>query len=288
MKNIVYVFLVLSSSFAMSQENPEVYVFDISPVYEGLQLLNVQNVSNNVGYDNQPSFISNEALVFAGNNDGQTDISKYDLTSNHQSWLNLKTEGGEYSPQMIPSTKDFAAVRLDKDGLQRLYRYNSEGGNSHEMIENLQVAYFAYANDNTILATILNGEEMDLVKINLLTKSGDTLLHNAGRSIHKIPKINYMSYTSVNEDKNLDIFMMNIATNESFFICQLPIGVQDYVWLSDSQMLLGSNNRLYLFDTLGPQQWVEVASLEEFGITDISRMAVSPNGKKLAVVGIQE
>ncbi len=142
MKKLLFLFIITSTFFSFAQENTEVFVFDISPAYEGLELLNARNISNNEGYDNQPSFISNETLVFAGNNDGQTDISEYNLTSNLQKWVNSKTEGGEYSPQKFPSNSDVAAVRLDTDGLQRLYRYDAQTGESKEIIQDLQVAYF--------------------------------------------------------------------------------------------------------------------------------------------------
>src|SRR5690606_6467500 len=90
MKKLLFLFIILTSSFIFAQENTEVYVFDIRPAYEGLELMNPRNISDNQGYDNQPFFISNEALVFAGNNDGQTDISEYNLTSKLQKWINQK------------------------------------------------------------------------------------------------------------------------------------------------------------------------------------------------------
>src|SRR5690606_10384288 len=130
MKKFLFLIGVLTFHFTFAQDNTEVYVFDISPSYEGLELLNVRNISNNDGYDNQPSFISNERLVFAGNNNGQTDISEYNFTTNLRSWVNTPTEGSEYSPQKFPLSQDMAAVRFDKDGRQRLYRYDSKTGNS--------------------------------------------------------------------------------------------------------------------------------------------------------------
>ena len=250
-----------------------------------MELLNGRNISNNEGYDNQPSFISNETLVFAGNNDGQTDISEYNLTSKLQKWVNQKTDGGEFSPQKFPSNDDLAAVRLDKDGLQRLYRYNSEKGKSSEIIKDLQVAYFAFYNDQKILATVLDGDSMDLVLIDLPSKSADTLFYKAGRSLQKVPKIASMSYSLVNEEGNLDLYLLDMNSYESFFVCELPIGIQDYVWINDTQILVGSGNKLYMYDTLGEPEWNRVASLEEYGIKNISRMAISPDGKKLAVVG---
>jgi hypothetical protein len=287
MKKLFFLSIILTTSFTFAQENTEVYVFDIAPAYEGLQLLNARNISNNEGYDNQPSFISNETLVFAGNNDGQTDISEYNLTTKHQKWINQKTEGGEFSPQKFPSNNDFAAVRLDKDGLQRLYRYSSETGNSSEIIKDLQVAYFAFYNDKKMLATVLDGDNMDLVLIDLTSKTADTIFRSAGRSLQKVPKTNSMSYSLVNEEGNLDLYMLDMNSYESYFICELPIGIQDYVWINDTQILVGSSNRLYMYDTLGEPEWTRVASLEEYGVKNISRMAISPDGKKLAVVTTQ-
>jgi Tol biopolymer transport system component len=285
MKKLLLLLFIFATQFAFTQTNTEVYVFDIAPAYEGLELRNARNISNNEGYDNQPSFISNETLVFAGNNDGQTDISEYNLTSKLQKWVNNKTEGGEYSPQKFPTNEDFAAVRLDKDGLQRLYRYSTKTGTSSEIIEDLQVAYFAFYNDQKILATVLDGDKLDLVLINLQSKTADTLFRNAGRSLQKVPKTSTMSYSLVNEEGNLDLYLMDMNSFENYFVTQLPIGIQDYVWLNDTQILIGSGNKLYMYDTLGDSEWTWVASLEEYGLKNISRMAISPNGKILAVVG---
>ena len=284
MKYLLLLFTILTTHLIFSQNNPEVYVFDIAPAYEGLELLNARNISNNDGYDNQPSFITNETLVFAGNNQGQTDISEYNLNSKQQKWVNTKTEGGEYSPQKFPTNNDIAAVRLDKDGLQRLYRYNSETGFSSIMLENLQVAYFAFYNDQKMLATVLNGDKMDLVLIDLPSKKADTIFYNAGRSLQKVPKIKSISYSLLNEEGNLDLYLLDMETYESFFICELPIGIQDYVWINDTQILVGSGNKLYMYDTMGEPEWNRVASLEEFGIKNINRMAISPDGNLIAVV----
>ncbi len=284
MKKLLFLFTIATTFFSFGQENTEVYVFDIRPAYEGLELMNPRNISNNEGYDNQPSFISNETLVFAGTNDGQTDISEYNLTSKLQKWVNKKTEGGEFSPQKFPTNDDVVAVRLDKDGLQRLYRYSSETGNSTEIIKDLQVAYFAFYNNKKMLATVLDGDKMDLVMVDLPSKKTDTLFYNAGRSLQKVPKTNSMSYSLVNEEGNLDLYLLDMSSYESFFVTELPIGIQDCVWINDTQILVGSGNKLYLYDTLGESEWNRVASLEEYEIKNISRMAISPDEKKMALV----
>lgn len=286
MKKICFVITLLATALLHSQET-EVFVFDISPAYEGLELLNIRNISNNEGYDNQPSFVSNEALVFAGNNGGQTDISEYDFNSKVKRWVNESTEGGEFSPQQFPYSGDYAAVRLDKDDKQGLYKYDGGTGKSSVLIENLRVAYFAFFDDEKIMATVLNSDKLDLVLVDLASKKVDTLLKDAGRSIQRVPKTETMAYTLVNESSQMDLYVMDMGSGESFFICELPYGVEDYVWLNDTQILVGMGSNLYIYDTLGDPEWHRVASVSEYKIDNITRMAISPNGKKLALVGEQ-
>lgn len=284
MKKLLFLSIIFTTYLTFAQTNTEVYVFDIRPAYEGLELLNIQNISNNKGYNNQPSFIANETLVFAGNNEGQTDIVEYSLNTKSKKWFNQKTDGGEYSPQTFPTINDVAAVRLDKNGLQRLYRYDSQTGKSTELIKDLKIAYFAFYNDEKILATVLDSDKMNLVLIDLQSKKTDTLFYNAGRSLQKVPKTNSMSYSLINEEGNLDLYLLDMNSYENFFVTQLPIGIQDYVWINDTQILVGSGNKLYMYDTLGESEWTRVASLEDYGLKNITRMAISPNGKKLAIV----
>jgi hypothetical protein len=125
---------------------------------------------------------------------------------------------------------------------------------------------------------------MNLVLIDLQSKKTDTLFYNAGRSLQKVPKTNSMSYSLVNEEGNLDLYLLDMNSYENFFVTQLPIGIQDYVWINDTQILVGSGNKLYMYDTLGESEWTRVASLEDYGLKNITRMAISPNGKKLAIV----
>ena len=73
-------------------------------------------------------------------------------------------------------------------------------------------------------------------------------------------------------------------SRESFFVCQLPIGIQDYAWLNDSQIIIGSGNKIFLYDTFSNEEWKQVADLSDYKIKDITRLAVSPDGTKLALV----
>jgi hypothetical protein len=93
-----------------------------------------------------------------------------------------------------------------------------------------------------------------------------------------------MSYTAINEEGNWDVFQFEPSTGESFFVVQLPVGVQDHVWLDDTSILIGSGSKLFLYDPFREDKWLEVADLSSSGLENITRIAISPDRKHLALV----
>jgi len=289
LKPSLIIALILSFSLGISQTNTEIFLMDISFSETDFTISNFRNISNNEGYDSQPSFADNNTLLYSRTHQGQTDIARYVISENNYYWINHSTSGGEYSPQSLPKSKNVAAVRLDTTGLQRLYKYDFKTMESTLLIEELQVAYYSFFDKKTILSSVLSGNNLDLAISNLSKKTNDTLVEKVGRSIHKVPNIKEtMSYTSVNEDGNMDIFQLDMNTLESFFVAELPIGIQDHIWLDDSKLLIGSLDKLYIMDLFENGDWKQIADLSEFNIQNITRLAVSPNGNSLAIVAETE
>jgi hypothetical protein len=278
-------FFLLCVNSLLAQLNTEVYLFDIDTTNGKTELKNMINVSNTDGYDNQPSFIYEEFLLFSGNNDGQTDIALYDIETGKRTWFNTKTSGGEYSPQKLPISDEVTAVRLDTNGLQRLYYYHPITKESRLALEDIQVAYYHFYTENILVSAVLGFNELGLVISDIHEQTNDTIVTNVGRSIQGVPYQKYVSYTVVNEEKNHDLYIMDIdGDRESYFVCQLPIGIQDYTWLDEFRIVIGSNNKLYAYDTLEDPEWREWYSLTDYEIFNITRLAVSPNGDKIAIV----
>ncbi len=286
LKNLFSLTLFISFSVTLAQPNTEIYLMDIEFSEEKeINISNFINISNNEGYDNQPHFDYNGGLFYARNNKGQTDISYYNIDEKTHSWFNIETEGGEYSPQKLPIGEDIAAVRLDPNGLQRLYYYNSIKGNPQMVIDKLAVAYFYFYTNNMLVSAVLSGDKLDLVYSNLHEKTNDTLLVDVGRSIQGVPYSKHVSYTALNEENNHDLYILDIDEGlESYFVCQLPVGIQDYTWLNETQILIGSRNKFYIYDNMENSGWKEVADLSEYNIKNITRLVVSPDGTKLAIV----
>ncbi len=283
-----YLFLLLFSLPVFSQSIPdtEVFLFDITTKNNKLTFENGANISQNPGYDNQPCFYENNLLIYSRNRGGETDIAGFDLSDSKQFWVCNTSGGSEFSPQRIPDTKDIAAVRLDTTGLQLLYRYDYGTGESNILIPETKVGYFAFFDQHTILTVVLNKSALDLAKNDLEKNTSKTLVSNVGRSVQKVTGTASMSYTILNEMKKYDLYLLDAQKEEekSYYICTLPEGTEDYVWLDENRILTGKGPKLYLFDTFGGNEWTEVADLSEYSITDISRLAINEKGNKLALV----
>lgn len=281
-----FVFLIVT--FAIAQPNTDVYVMDLAKTDSTFTISNFKNISNSDGYDNQPSFLDNNRLLYAGSEHGQTEIQLYSISENTTQRINATTPGGEYSPKLMPDGNHIAAVRLDTTGLQRLYKYDltkPNHGDSQLLLSELEIAYYAFYNEDWVVASVLSGNQLDLVIANLPKDEAGLYAENVGRSIHKVPNTTTVSYTVVNEEKNLDVFVVDVnKAEDTYFVCQLPVGIQDHTWIDATTLLLGSASKLYIYDLFGPGEWVEVVDLSSKNIENITRISVSPDGNYIALV----
>ncbi|HEA28771.1 MAG TPA: hypothetical protein ENH91_02040 [Leeuwenhoekiella sp.] len=269
-----------------SQNPPEsaVFLFDVHWEQRDFSLSNGRNISQHKGYNNQPSFYDNNQLLYARNRDGQTDIALYDIAKDSTSYLSKTPHGSEFSPTRIPGSPDVAAVRLDEDGAQQLFTY-AMNGDSTRLLSASKVGYFDFYKPDKILAAVVNPSGMDLHFIDGKTPQDSLIITNVGRGVRKVPDSDFMSYALVNESGGLDIYLLDVAEEmASYFICTLPIGIQDYTWLNSAEILIGSRNQLFIYDTLGEAKWVQATTLKTDGLQQITRIAVSPSGTKIAVV----
>ena len=87
MNKLSLIFFFIVSSI-ISQNNTEIYLFDITKTIDGYKLNHKVNISNNEGYDSQPHFYDNNTLLFASSREGQTDIVKYIIDKGEKKFMN--------------------------------------------------------------------------------------------------------------------------------------------------------------------------------------------------------
>lgn len=283
MKSIFTIILFLATAGLSAQTNTEVYLMDVKTVNRKTELVNPRNISNNEGYDNQPSFYDGETILFSSTRNGQTDIARYDIKSDSISWITDTPEGNEYSPLKIPGKNSISAIRLDTTGLQRLYEYSVWDGSSTELLKDLKVAYHVWYTKDMVVSSVLGDDEMDLVVSNLKDGSHRTVQQNVGRSLHKIPNSDLISFISKETDP-WEIRSLNPITGEVQKITDMYEKTDDMCWFTDGTIIAADDKILVEINPELQKEWERFLRLEKKEISNISRIAVSPNGKYLALV----
>ncbi|MBC2845837.1 nuclear transport factor 2 family protein [Winogradskyella flava] len=274
--------LLLTNVFC--QSNTEVFLFDLESTSSKIEVKNGKNISNNEGYDNQPSFLNEDYVLFASSRNDQTDIAKYHINYKSRIFIN-STQGGEYSPLKIPNKYAVSAVRLDKDGKQRLYSYNLSNGESTELIQDLVVAYYTWHNENTIVSAVIEEEQLNLYVTNLLDDASKKHATKVGRSFHKIPNSDLVSFISKENDNQWQIKSFDPSTGKIRLIANTIKNVEDICWLDNKTILCGNDSKLYKLTLKRDNSWKTVADLSSYGITKITRLAVNAEANKLLIAG---
>jgi len=209
---IYFVLITLLSILSISgQSNTEIYLFDLSKKEEVLELSNQRNISNNSGYDNQPSFYNDNIVLFASTRNNQTDIARYNIRDAKVDWITETLIGSEYSPTKIPNQKAISAIRLDTTGKQLLYAYDYKLGKSKVLLKDLVVGYHTWYTKDIIVSSVLEDGGLSLVVSNIKDNTNYTFQKKIGRSLHKIPNSKLISYIS--KEDNLWAIKTRISTN---------------------------------------------------------------------------
>ncbi len=282
MKQYLLIISVLLGSLAYAQPNTEIYLFDLE-ITEGIpKLTNKTNISNNAGYDNQPSFYDDTTLIFSATRNGQTDIRSYDITTGQSKWITDTPGGSEYSPTRIPNGSAISAIRLDTTGLQRLYRYDNTTGKSSPILKDAKVGYHLWYSDDILINTVLIENRMDLVVSHLKENSNYTFQKQVGRSLLSIPNSRKISFLDFSEGGSVLKAMDPISGATAPII--RPDGAQDFCWLLDGILLTAKGNRLLKYHPEKDTTWQLVAQFEDPDMYTITRMAVNSDGTRLAIV----
>lgn len=294
-KNILtFAFGLLLASFCQAQSLPVSNVYLLQTDWSDTVLLfkNPEFLTgfNKQGYNNQPSFINNTELLLSVGmaQDNQTDIYLLDLERKTKLRM-TRTAESEYSPQMTPDHLFFSVVRVETDEgrSQRLWQYPLDRKDSgkpvfkylrgigyYHWLDRFKVALFNVASTNYLSL----GDTRD--------ENTQHLSPNIGRCFQTSPNGRLVFVHKIT-DNNWMIKAMDRNTLQVEEITKTVSGAEDFVLLKDGSILMGKGSRLYRFKPVKGNRWEEVADLKNLGVYNITRMAVSGDGK-LALVNSAE
>ncbi len=277
---VMAVVLFAAGNLVLAQA-PSTDIF-LLPV-DGDSVGTARRLTDREGYDNQPQFLRDgHRLVYSSEADAGTDIIVHDLRSGEKTVL-AETPESEYSPTPIPGRNAVSVVRDYGNLKQQLWALSLDGKPAELLLPDVSpVGYHSWIDKKTVLLFVL-GEPMTLQVASIGEGPGKVLADSPGRALARMPGRKEMSFVDKSGDEWW-LTALDPATGDTRRLVATLEGREDYAWSPDGAAWMGDGSRLYRWkpDTDG---WQLVADLDAQGIYGITRLAFSPDGNQLAIVG---
>jgi len=176
-----------------------------------------------------------------------------------------------------------SSIRLDTTGLQRLYQYDFKSGKDKELVKDLVIGYHTWVDQDMIASAVLADGGLNLVISNLKNKTNDTLQKKIGRSLHKIPNSNRISYIS-KENEQWEIRSIDPITGANTKIISTIPRTEDMCWLLNGTILMPKDNIIYKFNPETDQNWSVFTSFDDPNLWNITRISTNAISSQLALV----
>lgn len=300
MHRILFLLILFASTTVqiIAQTQPpstDIYLVDITRGQGSLKFGTPMNITNHPGYDNQPSFLSDGSGILytsiqtdppGPQAPTQTEIFRYSIMTKKTVRV-TKTAESEYSATVMPGGKTFSVIRVEPDSMQRLWRFDLNGGNPAILLREIKpVGYHAWVDANRVALFVL-GNPPTLQLATVSTGKAELIIDNIGRSLHKIPGKLAISFVHKISENEWWIKEADIASKTVTPLVQTILGREDYAWTPDGVLLTGKESKLYSYKPGVSKEWTEIADFSAMNIKGIGRIAVSPKGDRLAFVALE-
>jgi hypothetical protein len=213
---------------------------------------------------------------------GQADIWRYDFASGQVARVTVTNPESEYSATPLPDGSGLSVIRVEADSTQRLWRVDFDGANDRVVLEDVApVGYHAWPDERTLVMFVL-GSPATLQRANLPTGAIEVLASDIGRSMHRIPGGNDVSYVQRHEDGTSTIMRLPANGGAAVPIIDALSGGDFHGWAPNGTLLMADGSVLYGLAP-GGDAWTAIADWSSQRLT-LTRLAVSPDATQIAVV----
>jgi dipeptidyl aminopeptidase/acylaminoacyl peptidase len=261
-----------------------------------------ENISESPGYDNQPSFTPDGRAVLFTSGRGtapapatpgaspgapQTDIYRYEIAARRVSRV-TDTPESEYSPTVTPDGSRISVIRVEADSSQRLWSFTLDGLEPSLVLQDVKpVGYHAWIDANRLALFVL-GQPATLQVADTRTGKSVVLATDIGRSIQRMPDggISFVHRERATEGVAPTLTIKKLSPAGEVTTLTAPVAgaaQPDLAWTPDGVLLMAHSGRLYAWRA-GQSGWTPIADLAAAGLRNVSRLAVSPAGDRLAIV----
>jgi len=278
--SISFAFLFLVKITIAQLPNTDIWLLDVKSIGDSIVLSNPNNITNRVGYDNQPTFSpkGDYILYTSIRDEKQSDIFKYDLKTKQISQF-TNTVTSEYSPTFMPDGKNISVVMVEPDSTQRIWKYSIKGGAAKVQLAHVDsVGYHCWFVGKRAAVYLLT-EPHSLCLASDDYKTPRYIDNSIGRCIKFKNSMIYYTKTIAEGKHQFRVFNLpgwHVKENQSY------IETEDFEFVG-KRVIYGLNSEI-----ISTSAYVDdkrkVIDLSAFGIKNISRMAINADGTKLAIV----
>ena len=247
------------------------------------------NVTARPGYDNQPFFLPDgHAFLYTSiREDSQADIYRYDIEAQTSIRLTTTRES-EYSPTPLPDGSGFSAVRVEADSTQRLWAFDLDGSRPRLVLDSIKpVGYHAWADGHTLVLFVLGSPStLQIADASSRGARGEVVARDIGRSLQRIPGRPSVSFVQRDSVAGPWLEELDTRTHRVTKLVKAPPGADFFAWTPGGIVLTASGTKLYQWDPRRGSAWDEVADFAAAGLSSVTRLAVSPQGDRLAIVAV--
>ena len=288
--SLIFLSPSLFTPFSYAQTDGDLYLFSLEKsnkeeyhVY-GPKFLSAFNKG---GYTNQPSFTPSGDLLVSVRKAGETQNDIWLLSLALKKYKRLtKTKASEYSPRIHPDEENLTVLRKlgDEPIDQQVCNIHLRSGEQVCIAEDIHdVGYYTWLNMTELGLYRLEGNAGRLSYFNVEDEKSRRITTSVGRTLlsNKEGRLIYIHKFS---DEYWYIKKYNPANSAIEIVTQTVAKNEDFAMAPDGTYFMGKDHLLYAFHPDRGKEWKQVADLSIYGIKYITRMAISPDAKKLVLV----
>lgn len=245
----------------------------------------------NASYDNQPVFSGDSHFIFYTQGDalGYTDIFAVSVLGGEPRRI-TNTPTSEFSPRHRPGTREYqiGMIQVRDNGEQWLVNYDLNQRESTRLNTAEPVGYHAWM-DEAHSALFILGEPNRLEIWPVDGAKGKTIAENIGRALEVDQEglLYFVQLENSGSEGGEDtawLHCYNPENAQTSRLIALPAGSQDFTLAPDGSIWSSAGSTLFQWRPEQDKQWQAKIDLGGHGLKGLSRLAIAPNGRYLAII----
>lgn len=290
MRNIsVAILLVLALPLSAQTLDTEVWLGKLDMSGGGFVVTDLVNISQDPGYDNQPSFYPDgESLLYT------TEASSLDDSGLGVHAVRYDIARGTRTA--LPDAKGFSPTPVGQDRLMllrqgRVFLHDAAGKELSAATKTSTAGYFTPF-DETAWVMFMNEPERRIILYNPQTNEEETLARGANTAPFRVPGARAVTFVAQSpfpavegEKPKLVLRRLDLESKKVSDLATIPFETGGHhLWTDRGTLLMASGPVVYEWSPERPDDWKQVYRATDPQLQGISRIAISPGRDRIALV----